>query len=675
MTERKLAAILSADVVGYSRLMAEDQEATVRTIGDYREQDDLLVRQHRGRLVDFTGDNFLAEFPTAFDAVQSAVEIQRVLASRNADLSADRKLEFRIGVHLGDIQVEGERIYGDGVNIAARLESLARPGGICISATVHDQVRNKLHVGYHDLGDQTVKNIPDQVHVYQVQLEQPTAAAADQPPARLPLRWVGAALAAAAALIVAGWWILAPSPPLETSEIRSIAVLPLENLSGDPDQDFFADGTTEALIATLARLDGLDVISRTSVMQYKGVRRSLPEIARELGVDAVVEGSIVRVGGRVRVTVQLIDARTDKHLWADSYEREVRDILKLQGELAHAIAREVELELSQDQRARLAEARTVDPAAHEAYLKGRYLLIVDIREAVESFHQAIELDPGYALSYVGLVHAYQGLTVLGQMRPSESLPLQTAAAREAERLDATLGEVHGALAVVLDRSWDWEGAEREFLRALELTPGDAYTRAMWGVNLMFRQRPDQAITELERARALDPLSLPVKSWLGWAYSTAGRHEDAEGELLEVLRLNPQYFVAHAYLGMSYLARGRFERASTAMREMVEQTRRATTPLGLLAAALALEGRADEARELVDEILQRSRAGYIDPNILARVYAALGEQDAAYEWLERAYEEGAPTVKILALANDPISATLRADPRTQELMRRLGLPQN
>ena len=361
--ERSLAAILHADAVGYSRLMAADDAGTIQAIMAAREQIGRVVGEHRGRVVDSPGDAVLAELPSARDAVEAAVEIQSALGTLNAPLPENRRMPFRIGVHLGDIAREGDRVYGDGVNIAARLEGLAQPGGICISAEVHTQVRDRLGLRYRDLGEQAVKNIPRPLRVYRILLDPDEQAV--QPAPTHPERRVAAVVGMLATAGLVGWLLFADRTPtkLATGQAHSLAVLPLDDLSGDAAQEYFTAGMTEALISNLAKLASLDVVSRTSVLQYRGTRKSMAEIARELGVDTVLEGSVLRAGESVRITVQLIDARTDRHLWTQSYERDLRDVLALQREVAEAVAHEIQLQLTPEARERMPRTNRVDPAA------------------------------------------------------------------------------------------------------------------------------------------------------------------------------------------------------------------------------------------------------------------------------------------------------------------------
>ncbi len=413
--ERRLAAILSADVVGYGRLRAADESGTVRHITAYREQVGAFVREHRGRLVDFSGDCFLAEFSSPVDAATCAAEIQRELKEENVGRPEDHRMQFRIGIHLGDVRVEGERIFGDGVNIAARLEALAEPGGICVSSKVRDEIESQLEFGYEDLGEQSLKNIPKPVHAYRLRLEPQRAAAGARPSqGRLMVATVTAAIVLVLAVVAI--WRSVPrggdqgGPGLQPGSIRALAVLPLDDLSGNTEQAYFTDAMTEALISDLAKIASLDVVSRTSVMQYRGARKPLPEIARELDVDAVVEGSVLRVGQAVRITVQLVDARNDRHLWSESYERDLSDILSLQREVAQAIAEEIRLQLGAADESRLRPTPPVNPEAYEAYIKGRFFLRRVTREdhsrAVEYFKEAVRLDPEYAPAWAGLADGY-----------------------------------------------------------------------------------------------------------------------------------------------------------------------------------------------------------------------------------------------------------------------------
>jgi TolB-like protein/class 3 adenylate cyclase len=410
--QRKLAAILSADAVGYSRLMAADEVGTVRMLSKCRGVLSEVIGRFGGRIVDAPGDNVLAEFPSVVHAVEAALEIQRGLDRCSEPLPEDRRMPFRLGVHLGDVVVEGDTIYGDGVNVAARLEGLAEPGGVCISGSVYEQLQGKLSLGYEDLGEQPVKNLRP-VRVYRVlsQAGEPLAKPRASPvqrrfPGGFHAGWAALVLFA---LLAVGWW-LASRPHSTAAEIRALAVLPLEDLSGDPEQEFFVAGMTEALIADLAKIASLSVVSRTSVMRYAGARKALPEIAEELGVDAIVEGSVLRAGDDVRITAQLIDARTDRHLWSESYQRHLSDVLTLQSEVARAIAGEVRLTLAPGQAGRLEEPGRVEPAAYVAYLRGVHFLqkqgASNHRRAVGYFERAVEIDPAYALAWARLADAY-----------------------------------------------------------------------------------------------------------------------------------------------------------------------------------------------------------------------------------------------------------------------------
>ncbi len=424
--KRKLAAILSADVEGYSRLMGDDEVGTVHTLTAYKEAITSLIKQHRGRVVDAPGDNLLAEFASVVDAVQCAVEIQRELAERNEELPEDRKMVFRIGVNLGDVVEEKDRIYGDGVNIAARLESICEGGSVCISGTAFEHVGNKLELEYEDLGYHEVKNIEKPVRVYRV-LSYPGAAA--HRVIRAKKKSVAKArslmfVAAIAALVTVGavavWHFHFRTPIVEsTSKDRmvpplagkpSIAVLPFNNLSDDPKQEYFADGMTDELITDLSKISGLLVISRNSSFTYKGKTVNVQQVANELNVKYVLEGSIQRADDRVRIRAQLIDGATDHHLWAESYDAVMENIFDLQDEISQKIAEVLAVKLTVREQNRFANKETTNIEAYDAFVKGWEHLHRetpdDLVQAISSFKQAIELDPMYSRAQAGLAWTY-----------------------------------------------------------------------------------------------------------------------------------------------------------------------------------------------------------------------------------------------------------------------------
>ena len=395
-TERRLAAIMFTDIVGYTSLMAESEAKGLRARERHRALVRPLVVQYNGESIEARGDESLSVFPTALDAVSCALAIEDQVQSE-----ADLKLH--IGIHLGDVVVREGEVSGDGVNIASRICALSQDGGLCVSGEVYQSVRNQPDMEAVSLGERELKNVGRPVAVYA--LGRPGTVRMTAPRSVAPQRYAIVA-ALVVALAAVGWWALNRPAPT-TGPIRSIAVLPLENLSGDPEQQYFTDGMTEAVIANLARLGSLSVVSRTSVMQYRGARKSLPEIAEELGVGAVIEGSVLRAGDLVRITVQLIDARSDMHLWAESYERPRREVLKLQDEVARAIAREIQMELvSGDQ----ATGDPVNPAAYENHLRAMHLLASltssEHKLAVQYFKKAIHEDPVYAPAWAGLAFVY-----------------------------------------------------------------------------------------------------------------------------------------------------------------------------------------------------------------------------------------------------------------------------
>jgi TolB-like protein/Flp pilus assembly protein TadD len=456
----------------------------------------------------------------------------------------------------------------------------------------------------------------------------------------------------------------------DAPRLRSLAVLPLENLSHDPEQEYFAEGLTEALITTLAKIGELRVVSRTSTMQYKGVRKPLREIARELEVDAIIEGTVLRAGDRVRITAQLIDAAKEAHLWAESYERDLRDVLTLQSEVAQAVAREVRVKLTPQEQAHIAHVRRVDPVAYEAYLKGRYHWNrrPGVRKSIEYFEQAIAKDSTYAAAYAGLADCLSALSAWGVVPANEGCRKAKVLAEKALKLDPSLGEAHTSLALAAMYDFDFLTAEREFERSLELNPRYATGHHLFGFYLGAMGRYEEAYTELQRAIRLDPLLGLTNAFLGYIYLYARRYDQAVEQFVKTLELDPNSAFAHGGLGWAYRSKLMHEPAIAAWQKAVELWH-GPSPLAWFGEAYAAAGRRDEAHKILEQLFELSKQRYVTPYGVARIYAALDKKEEALDWLETAYRQRAEWMVLLKV--DPCFDDLRPDPRFQDLMRRMN----
>jgi TolB-like protein/DNA-binding winged helix-turn-helix (wHTH) protein/Tfp pilus assembly protein PilF len=459
--------------------------------------------------------------------------------------------------------------------------------------------------------------------------------------------------------------------------IKSLAVLPMKNFSGDPAQEFFADGMTDALIAGLSQIKAVRVISRTSIMHYKGTSETLPQIARELGVDGIVEASVIRSGSRVRITTQLIDAREDRHLWARNYERDMTDVLALQSELVQAIAGEIRVQLTPQENERLKATRRVNPEAYEAYLKGHFYWNKragqDITKGIEYFQHAIKIDPDYALAYVGLANSYVLLPDIGDARPREAIPKARAAAAKAIEIDNVLAEAHAPLAYVSAYyDYDWAGAEREFKRAIELDPGDATAHHWYALCLLFMGRRDEATAEIERARSLDPLSLPINTSVGTVLLYSRHYDSAIEQYRKTLEMDPNFVQAHDYLGNAYLLKGMYEQAIAEFQKAANLSGGQVRCVAGLGRAYAAAGKQEQARTILEKLKKRAQQSYVSRYELALIYTSLGEKEQAFAWLEQAYEER--DRRLLELRSGPQVDPLRSDQRFQVLLRRMNFPQ-
>jgi len=588
--KRKLSVILSADVKGYSRLMGDDEEATVRTITAYREVMITLIQQHNGKVLDSPGDNLLAEFVSVVDAVQCAVAVQKEIKARNDQLPEDRRMFFRIGINLGDVIQEEERIYGDGVNVAARLEGLANPGGICISKTAFDQIESKLPYGYEFLGDQPVKNIAKPVSAYRVLME-PRVTVAKKPEEekrslvrRMPIFFGAAAvLMLAVAVGILQFNIRRPSVEPASQEkkafplpdIPSIAVLPFDNLSDDPNQEYFTDGMTDELITNLSKISGLSVISRNSSFTYKGKSVKLQQVADELNVRYVLEGSVQKAGDRVRIRAQLIDGATDHHLWAESYDAVMKNIFDLQDEITRKIAAALEVKLTQDEKKRVARKYTTNMEAYDLLLQGleyqnRYTKEANAK-ALQMYLRAIELDPEFAYAHALLGFTYSRAWSMGWSQDPQSLEQAFELSQKAIALDDSLPVGHHALGYVYLWKKKHEQAIAELEEAIALSPNSADGHAVLGDILNWAGNPEKAIGLVKKAMRLNPRYPSWYLWeLGHAYFLTGRYEEAIEKFKRVLGRNPHFLPAHIYMAASYSELERPEEAQAEAAEVVRQ---------------------------------------------------------------------------------------------------------
>jgi adenylate cyclase len=537
---RRLAAILAADIAGYSALMGSDEARTVRDLKGHQAVVLPMVGEFGGRVIDTAGDGILAEFPSVLNAVECAVVIQRKMVERNAAIEPERRMEFRIGINLGDVIYDGDRIFGDGVNVAARLEGIAEPGGICVSGKVHEEIRAKIGLPYEDLGDKQLKNIAEPVRVYGIRLG-------------------GAPRRAGPAL---------PDKP-------SIAVLPFQNMSGDPEQEYFSDGMTEDLITDLSKVSGLFVIARNSSFAYKGRSVKVQEIGRDLGVRFVLEGSVRKAGNRVRITAQLIDAGSGGHLWAERFDRDLTDIFSTQDEVVEKIVGALAVKLTQGEVQRLRRRATANVQAYETWLRARELLSRSTRDAIAQakvmYRRAIEIDASFAPPQAGL-----------------------------------------SLAVIAEYASDWaedpaealDEAERWSRRACELDDQEPLSLIALGSVLLWRRDHDGALAEFRRMIALDPNSAQGHSATGLALMYAGRAAEALESFALAMRLDPHYpgIVLH-FMAQTNFSLGNYEAAAKQLLERIGRTPGTDSSRMLLAACYGHLGRMEEARAVWAELMK------------------------------------------------------------------------
>jgi adenylate cyclase len=588
--KRKLTAILSADVKGYSRLMGEDEAETVKTLTAYRKIMGELIQQHRGRVIDCPGDNILAEFASVVDAVQCSVAAQNEFKTRNAELPENRRMEFRIGVNLGDVIEEENRIYGDGVNIAARLEALADPGGICISKTAFDHIESKLPLGYEYLGEQTVKNITKPVGAYKVLMEPRVvvAGAKDKKPSIPVWRRKGVLAGAVAVLIViigmAVWNFYFRAPRFEPASKEkmalplpdkpSIAVLPFVNMSSDREQDYFSDGITEEIITALSKTPKIFVIARNSSFTYKGKPVKVQQVGRELGVKYVLEGSIQKAEEKVRITAQLVDATTGNHLWAERYDRDLKDIFALEDEITMKILTALQVKLTEGEQARAYGKGTQNLEAYLLCLQAEKEITRMNKDGLvrarQMLQQATTLDPSYARVYHLLALSYVDEVILAlTTEPKQSLARGVELEHKALALDDSLSWGHALLGWLYTLQGQHDKGIAECEEAVRLEPNSAAAYFYLSLALKYAGRAKESIAMSNEAIRLDPIPISIYyQSVTTTYCLTGQYKEAITAGEKAVELGPNNMVAHAFLAVAYSLNGNEEEAGNEAKEVM-----------------------------------------------------------------------------------------------------------
>jgi len=590
--DRKLRAILAADVKGYSRMMGEDEVGTYQTLTAYLESINSIISEHKGRVFSSPGDAVMAEFPSVVDAVQCAVELQENIEAANAQVPEDRKMQFRIGVNLGDVIHDGEQVYGDGVNIAARIETLAEPGGVSISRNVYNQVRNKLKFGYEHQGEHQVKNISEPVNIYKILTTSENVGqliGKPNAPKRLSKQSYISIFAVLALIVATAIWRFYPLPPdMEPASLEkmvfplpdkpSIAVLPFVNMSPDQGQEYFADGISENIISALSHIPQMFVIARNSTFTYKGKPVKVQQVSEELGVQYVLEGSIQRSGDQIRVTAQLIDATTGHHIWAERYDRELKDIFALQDEITLKILTAMQVELTEGEQARL-WGTTDNLEAWGNVIKGSTLFEQFTKQsnsrAQQFFERAAKLDPNWDIAWTMLAWTHWAEASLGwSTSPAESIKQAIEIAKKAAAINDTLPEVHSLWSNIYLAQGEYDKAISAGEKAIAFGPNNALCHVLLAHTMTSAGRFEKAIELAEKALRLSPYS---SAWylmmIDDAYRMAGRYEEAlaigKQHLDRCLKGECEPFTAHMGLAATYVGLGRIEEARSHVTELLK----------------------------------------------------------------------------------------------------------
>jgi len=643
--QRRLAAVMFTDIVGYSSLTQKNERLALELLEEHRGIVRPIVARHNGHEIKTIGDAFLIEFPSALEATECAVEVQRSLHDHNQQSSEARRVHIRIGIHLGDVIRQQNDVLGDAVNIASRIEPLAEPDGVCISEQVYDQVRNKIAYPTENLGPRQLKNIEYPIDLHRIIWTKDNVASGQETNRKSRL------------------------------DSKRIALLPFANISPDPADEYFADGMTEELIDRLAQVKSLKVIARTSVMSYKKKEKKVSEISRELEVGTLVEGSVRKAGNRVRVTVQLISAGTEEHLWSSHYDKDLDDIFAVQSEIAESVVEALKVKLLESEKRNLRKSPTSNPEAYTLYLRGRHHYNKGGRESTEEaikyFERSVQQDPTFALGYAGLATCHQAMIVTGYTRPAIAYPKAMALARKALELDPDLGEAHAVLGSVLcfyER--DFRRAEKEITEAIALNPSYSTAHLWYCIVLHAEGRPNEAHAEVLKALELDPLSPRINAVIGHSLGLQRMHDRAIEQLESVVRTNPRFRFTYGELVLECVGNSTYEKALKAIEDLSRLTNQPLEKKLYTAYVYAAMGKESESRSLLDEVEGRFEEEILSPYVVALTYFKLKDNDAGFKWLERAYSDY--DFNLLRLGIDVYLEPARSDPRYAQLFGRIGL---
>jgi TolB-like protein/class 3 adenylate cyclase/Flp pilus assembly protein TadD len=677
--QRQLAAIMFTDMVGYSALTQKNESLAIDLLVEHRQLLRPIFPKHGGNEVESIGDAFFVEFKSALDAVHCAIEIQKILFDRNAKLESEKHIILRIGLHVGDVIHIGKNVHGDGVNIAARLEPLSKPGGICISGDVARQIQNKIELPLKKLPNEKLKNIQSVIDIYRVIL--PWAKEHDDKNKffipkfvnKKSLIYLGTVLALLVVFILI-WNSRLRTPVMERN--NRIAVLPLDNISKISEDNYFADGLTEELISQLAKISGLNVIAKTSVMKYKSNELNIEEIGNELDVGTILQGTVRTASEKARINVHLIDVKTQQYLWSEDYNRELKDIFTIQSDIALRIAQALKIQLVAIEKQQIEKMGTGNAEAYRLYLLGRFYLNQRTKESIfksiDYFREAIKLDPEYAPAYVGIADYYtlMGGAGYGSLAPEEVIRRAKEAVNKALALDESLADAYNAQAYINFRlEWNWAEAEHNFKKAIELKPGYAKAYERYAFFLALLGRSQEALSFMLRAQDLDPLSASVGTGVGRVYHFSGQTDKAIEQFKKTLEMAPDYAEALFALGLSYAQKKMYKEAISELKRAIDLSNGRSIMVAALGNVYAISGLKSEAVSIYNDLMNQQTGKNLSPFYAAIVNGALGNRDDAIDALYKAYDEHFGLVVYIYV--EPLLDPVRSDPRFIQLLRKMG----